>query len=223
MDIGGSILTFALAGRDGSRVLAVTYTPQPPKPNETYPTAQRWVLADAATGKVRRGRTELENVSAADLSPDSTRIALGGSDGTVELLDATTGDRIRTPDSGHDSAVVSVAYSPTSKYFVTGALDGSVSLWNGRDGELLGSVTPSHDAPAWVQVLPDEQTVLIANQRGQFYEWDIRPGHLLDFGCTFAGRDLTTREWQDVFGERKQVRVCNGSTARARTGRTRGG
>ena len=140
MDIGGSILTFALAGRDGSRVLAVTYTPQPPKPNETYPTAQRWVLADAATGMVRRGRTELENVSAADLSPDSTRIALGGSDGTVELLDATTGDRIRTPDSGHDSAVVSVAYSPTSKYFVTGAQDGSVSLWNGRDGELLGSV-----------------------------------------------------------------------------------
>ena len=66
MDIGGSILTFALAGRDGSRVLAVTYTPQPPKPNETYPTAQRWVLADAATGKVRRGRTELENVSAAE-------------------------------------------------------------------------------------------------------------------------------------------------------------
>ena len=63
MDIGGSILTFALAGRDGSRVLAVTYTPQPPKPNETYPTAQRWVLADAATGKVRRGRTVSENAA----------------------------------------------------------------------------------------------------------------------------------------------------------------
>ena len=59
-----------------------------------------------------------------------------------------------------------------------------------------------------MQVLPDEKTVLIANQRGRFYEWDIRPGHLLKFGCTFAGRDLSTREWRDVFGERKQVRVC---------------
>jgi hypothetical protein len=49
---------------------------------------------------VRRGPTELANVSAADLSQDGTRIALGGSDGAVELLDAATGDRSGHPIPG---------------------------------------------------------------------------------------------------------------------------
>jgi len=132
-----------------------------------------------------------------------------------------TATRFAVDESTHRRVVVHQEYWRSYGTWTTEAWRFQLAVR--RDGELLGSVTPSHDAPAWVQVLPDEQTVLIANQRGQFYEWDIRPGHLLDFGCTFAGRDLTTREWQDVFGERKQVRVCNGSTARARTGRTRGG
>ena len=208
LDVGGSVLVLSVAGRDGSKALAVRYAPQPPQPNETYAPAERWALADSATGVVRRGATGVANVSAAGISPDGGRVAFGDTDGRVVLRDAATGDRVRAPQSGHDATVVSLTYGPSSRYVVTGAADGSVSLWNGRDGELLGSVTPSHDAPVSVQVLPDEKTVLIADQQGRFYEWDIRPSHLVDFGCRFAGRDLTAGEWRSVFGERAQVRIC---------------
>ncbi len=210
MVVGESVL-FITASADAGRVFAVQYQPQGPEPVETYPPSDRWSMADAEAGTVTQGRLQVVDASAADISDDGGRVAVGDTQGALAFMDASSGTWLRSPVSGHDATVGSVAFDATGRNLLSGAADGSVSLWNGRTGELTGTVTPSRAAPASPQPMKDGRTVLIANTTGTTFTWDIRPRQWLAFGCRLAGRDLTAAEWRSVFGSREQVRVCPGA------------
>jgi eukaryotic-like serine/threonine-protein kinase len=82
------------------------------------------------TSLTYRGHTG--GVDAVAWSPDSTRIASGGTDTTVQIWDASTGKTLYTYH-GHSNNVRTLAWSPDGKY-ITSAEDseiggGTVKVW----------------------------------------------------------------------------------------------
>ena len=63
-------------------------------------------------------------------SPDGTRLAAGGSDGTIQVWNAATGERLFVYQ-GHGSFEVSaVAWSPDGKSIASGSRDGTMQIWD---------------------------------------------------------------------------------------------
>jgi WD40 repeat protein/DNA-binding SARP family transcriptional activator/class 3 adenylate cyclase len=144
----------------------------------------------------------------ADFSPDGRRVAVSYAD-RVGLLDVETGEWMRPPVDGHEGDVTSLAYAPDGAVVASGGSNGRVGLWDGRTGALLGTVGPERpNTPVGVEFLPDGHTVQIASLDGAVYTWDTRPQQWVEYACTVVGRNLTTDEWRDTFGDRRYHRTC---------------
>ena len=83
---------------------------------------------------VYRGHTA--SINSIVWSPDSTQIASGSTDKTVQILDATTGNHTFTY-RGHTSTVSSVSWSPDGTYIASGSFDKTVQVWNVLTGAVL--------------------------------------------------------------------------------------
>src|SRR2546421_471447 len=66
-------------------------------------------------------------------SPDGTRVASGGDDGTVQVWDAATGNPVYTY-RGHAHPVSAVAWSPDGKRIASGGGDKTVQVWDAFNG-----------------------------------------------------------------------------------------
>ena len=78
-------------------------------------------------------------------SPDGKRIVGGDYDSTIKILDAQTGNKLRTLSS-HSSNVYSVSWSPDGKCIVSGSDDGKyengiIKIWNSQTGKELCTLT----------------------------------------------------------------------------------
>src|SRR5262249_2961718 len=69
-------------------------------------------------------------------SPDSQRIVSGGSDKTVRVWDADSGQELMCL-RGHDGQVTSVIVSPDSSLIASAGADGMLRLWDARSGAQL--------------------------------------------------------------------------------------
>lgn len=69
----------------------------------------------------------LPNVT--DWSPNGELIAIGFTDGTIGILNASNGQLLQTL-TGHTMRVTAVAFSPDGTSLATGSLDGTIRLWS---------------------------------------------------------------------------------------------
>src|SRR5260370_2488100 len=86
-------------------------------------------------------------------SPDGTRLASAGSDGTVRVWDASTGQEVLTLP-GHTSKFPDVAFSPDGRMLAAPGDDKSVKLWDVVTGQPLTSIG-HHDDVTSVAFSPD--------------------------------------------------------------------
>jgi WD40 repeat protein len=83
----------------------------------------------------------------AAFSADGKTLAIGGSDGGIQLVNPADGKIIR-PMPGHTSSVTGLAFHPNGTLLVSGSRDRTVRLWNPANGQAI-KVLEGHTA--WVQ------------------------------------------------------------------------
>ncbi len=78
-------------------------------------------------------------VSSVVLSPDGKHLAGAGSDGTVQVWDALTGQQTLSLQ-GHSGMVLSVHYSPDGKRLASAGWGGMLKLWDATTGQVVLSL-----------------------------------------------------------------------------------
>ena len=91
-------------------------------------------VMDLADGRVISAGNVGVVPTAGAVSPDGTRLVVGGSSGEIGVLELDSGEWISPPAVGHRQYVRSVSFAPDGRTFVTSSFDGGVHAWNGLTG-----------------------------------------------------------------------------------------
>jgi WD40 repeat protein len=168
-----------------------------------------YVVVDLAAGdEIGRGDLTIKPTAAA-LSPDGSRLAIGGSAGEVGLLDLDAGEWIARPNVAHRQYVDGVAFSADGQTLVTTSFDAGVRLWNGVSGEPIAGVQVGQDPSAAIAVVPPDGTgAIVATRDGEVYRLDTRFEKWTEFACTVVARNFTTEEWLAGFGDQPYRETC---------------
>jgi WD40 repeat protein len=146
-------------------------------------------------------------------SPDGSRLAVGGADGQVSVLDAATGRLVHRPAKLFSSFVGDVEWLPDGSTVVASGEDDVAAMYDvDRDIVRVGSM-PATDTlvNGYAYLMPgptDEVLVLDGQHPGHRYPLD--PSLWLARACQIAGRDLTPAEWSRYVPTRPYHRTCSG-------------
>ncbi len=86
-------------------------------------------------------------VQSVAFSPDGHHIVSGSYDRTIRVWNATTGETVAGPFTGHTHSVNSVAFSPDGHHIVSGSYDGTIRVWNATTGETVAGPFTGHTGP----------------------------------------------------------------------------
>ena len=78
------------------------------------------------------------------LSSDGQRIVSGSDDRTIRVWNATTGETVVGPISGHSDWVRSVVFSPDGQHIVSGSDDRTIRVWNATTRETVAGPFTGH-------------------------------------------------------------------------------
>lgn len=137
-----------------------------------------------------------DRVWSAAFTPDSRQLVTAGFDGLLHLVNAASGQILRT-FRGHTNAVIwSVAVTPDQRHAVSGGQDGTVRVWDLESGTetrtLRAQPYPAIDnnVTLFVAISPDGQRVVSGGFDGHLQLWDLASGTRL-----WAARSHTNRLW----------------------------
>ncbi len=111
-------------------------------------------------------------------SPDSTLVASGSDDHTIQVSNAINGKQTQTY-RGHTEVVSGVAWSPNGKSIASGSSDKSVQVWDPISGILLHKypgVLAEVSSVAWS---PDGTRIAIGGSDKLVHVWDITIGRIV--------------------------------------------
>jgi WD40 repeat protein len=112
-------------------------------------------------------------VSALAFSPDSTQVAVGGSDAGIYLFQAADGKFVRPMAAGHTSSITGLLFHSSNTLLVSASKDRTLRLWNPANGQLYKALE-GHGA--WVQgvtFLAQGTRLASASADGSVRFWDL--------------------------------------------------
>jgi WD40 repeat protein len=110
-------------------------------------------------------------------SPDGKRIVSGSNDKTIRIWDATTGQPIGKPLTGHTDIVYSVGYSPDGNHIVSGSFDKTVRIWDAATGQPIGKPLIGHgNSVNSVAYSPDGNHIVSGSFDKTIRIWDAATG-----------------------------------------------
>ena len=171
------------------------------------------VLWDVATGeRIATFGNELDEVLAADISPDHAFVALGGPGRVVNVYSTETGE-LNYSIKKHTDWITSVAFSTDGVLLATGDRNGGLHVWEswtGRAYLTLKGHSKSIQSISWradsnvVASASTDTTIKLweLNNGGQIKSWAAHAGGANSLTFTRDGRilstgvDKTTKLWQ---------------------------
>ena len=162
---------------------------------------------------------EFDTVLAADISPDQTRIALGGPGRLVKIHSTKTGELLHKMKK-HTDWVTAVAFSPNGEFLATGDRNGGISVWDPDNGQEIFTL-PGHktgvtslswrgDSKILASSAEDETVKTWEMQEGkQARTWNAHSGGALFVSFTHDGRLVSC-------GRDRRVTVWDGQGSRLR-------
>jgi WD40 repeat protein/DNA-binding SARP family transcriptional activator/energy-coupling factor transporter ATP-binding protein EcfA2 len=120
-------------------------------------------------------------------SPDRSVVAQAIENGSVQLLDSTSGTLVRTLPGGHQG-VQAIAFDGSGKRIATGNWDGTTIVWDATSGRPLQTFTGHSGIVEFVAFSPDGKLLATAGEDTTAKLWDLKTGkRLLTLsGHTFA-------------------------------------
>jgi WD40 repeat protein len=113
------------------------------------------------------------------VSPDGRAFALGSPEGSVRLLDLSSGS-IRRFTGRHDSAIDRMRFTPDGRILVTTGDDGQVIAWN-VERRTIAQRFAGHRGAVWgLDLTGDGRTLLTAGTDGRAILWDLAGNQRLD-------------------------------------------
>ncbi|MFO0985146.1 MAG: c-type cytochrome domain-containing protein [Planctomycetota bacterium] len=173
----------------------------------------RVVLVDVTTGeRVAQLGDEFDVVLAASLSPDQSRIALGGPGKTVKVLATTDGALLQTMKK-HTDWVSALAFSPDGVLLASADRAGGLVVWEAKSGQEYAALAGHKAAVTAIAFRDDANVLASASEDGSVKLWDMasgaevkswpaHPGGTLsvafahDGRLVTSGRDRVVRVWQ---------------------------
>jgi WD40 repeat protein len=152
---------------DESGVRAVTFTPDGKAviTVDGIHDLRRWDVNAAGGARLPywgADRPESDSLYCAAFAPDGKTVALGRTDGTIRLHDATTGKELRVVGR-HPGIVWSVAFSPDGKTLASSARrHGVVRLWDVGTGRMVRSYPGHAGGVSRVLFTPDGKRLIAA-------------------------------------------------------------
>ena len=113
-------------------------------------------------------------VNAVAFSPDGKILATASEDGTSQLWDTGTGQKIG-PSLQHQGPIVDVAFSPSGKTILTGSEDQTARVWETSTGKLTSSLA-HRGAITVVAFSPDGTRMLTGSNDQSARLWDATTG-----------------------------------------------
>ncbi|MGK7913782.1 MAG: AAA-like domain-containing protein [Synechococcus sp.] len=111
------------------------------------------------------------------MSPQGDRIATGGRDGSIRLLQLT--GELHLEATAHMEAVEDITFSPDGNLFATVSRDGTAVVWN-LEGTVLRAIQHSEPLEA-ISFSPDGESIVTASSAGRIRVWSLREELLLSF------------------------------------------
>jgi WD40 repeat protein len=149
--------------------------------HRTTPTQPRYLVEDALQASAQQPffshvlSSPLYDVRSVAFSPDGSRLALAGGDGTVRLWDLREPQAAPQVLSGNQHALYSVAFSPDGRRLASAGEEGTVCLWNLRRPQASPQVLPSdHFDVTSIAFSSDSRHLAWGNNAGTARLWDVR-------------------------------------------------
>lgn len=166
-----------------------------------------------------------------DFSPDGSLIAVGATDGTVQVVSVSTAQVVQMLE-GHSELVVigGVSFSPDGRVLASASVDGTVRLWDSTTGDSRGVLNHRGMQVRGISWSADG-TVLVSSSdtSGEVLFWDIADAQLIQTlplaqgplltltyspGSTLlgtSGSNGTIRLWK--VADNNQITLANGAIA----------
>lgn len=178
-----------LWGTDGTLVRRIANVAQ--RVNDVEFTADGATLVVAAgtpgqLGEVKRFRVAdgrhlgtlvrtTDSVYSVSVSPDGTRLAAGGADQKIVIVDMQSHEILRTIED-HSDSVMDVAWAPQSDRIVSASFDRSCRVFQVETGEVEKTYT-QHGAPVYtVSFLPDGTSIVSGGADQKLRVWPVADG-----------------------------------------------
>lgn len=130
---------------------------------------------------VRRGQRltsvgdEIDAVLAADLSPDQTLVALGGSNRVVKVFNTEDGS-LKYKIAKHTDWITALAFSPDGKQLATADRAGGMHLWDAKSGAILLTLAEHKASIRTINWRSDSRLLASGGEDGLLVWWDAADG-----------------------------------------------